>query len=91
MNTTETTPPCSLERTVGRHELEIEIAALRPVVKYAMSLNSRRYLPVADRLERLEAKLLAWPGAGGKPGHLGRRAMPPNDPSSATRPPKDTI
>lgn len=36
--------------------LRREIAALKPLVKWGMRINSRRYLPLADRLERLEEK-----------------------------------
>ena len=60
-----------------RRELELEIAALRPVAAFAMALNSRRFLPVATKLERLETQLAAWP-VGVESADLGRLAKPPN-------------
>ena len=40
------------ERTIP--DLRREIGALRPLVDWGMRINSQRYLPLADRLERLE-------------------------------------
>ena len=40
----------SLQRMVRRREIE----ELKPLVKWGMRINSRRYLPLAAKLERLE-------------------------------------
>ena len=39
----------------GAAGLRQEIEELKPLVKWGMELNSRRYLPLAEKLERLEA------------------------------------
>ena len=50
MNNTEDDKPGSLQRMVRRREIE----ELKPLVKWGMQINSRRYLPLAAKLERLE-------------------------------------
>lgn len=40
---------------VGASDLRREIEELKPLAKWGMKINSRRYLPLADKLERLEA------------------------------------
>ena len=50
MKTTESNNGGSLHRRVRRREIE----ELKPLVKWGMQINSRRYLPLAAKLERLE-------------------------------------
>lgn len=63
--------------------LESEIAKLKPLVEWGMKINSRRYLPLADRLERLETEHSRVSRAGGRSETAhGTDAGPtsPNDP-----------